>query len=50
MNVGNNAAANLMRQDKVVYLNRNFLLASGILSILHPCEPLRRVPLGPQMH
>jgi hypothetical protein len=30
MNVGNNAAANRTRQNKVVYLNRNFLLASGI--------------------
>jgi hypothetical protein len=43
MNVGNNTAANRTRQNKVVYLNRNFLLASGIPSILHPYEPLQRM-------
>ena len=38
-NGGNNAAANRTRQNKVVYLNRNFILASGIPSILHPNDP-----------
>jgi hypothetical protein len=43
MNGGNNATANRTRQKKVVYLNRNFLLAFGIPSILHPYEPLLRL-------